>query len=133
MTLITTGFHVRYNPKLKERARELRKNMTLVETKLWLQFLRTHPSKFLRQKPLDNYIVDFYCANSRLVIEIDGDSHFTDQSREYDKTRTKSLEKYGLKVLRFTNLELLNNFDGACEEIEKNVKLRGVNPPSPLR
>src|SRR5687768_10222771 len=106
MTFITTGFHVQYNPKLKERARELRKNMTAMETKLWSLFLRGHASKFLRQKPLDSYIVDFYCAKSRLVIEIDGDSHFTEENIKNDQVRTKILEGYGLKVLRFTNIEI---------------------------
>jgi very-short-patch-repair endonuclease len=101
--LVTTGFHLPYNPKLLERAKELRKNMTDSEKKLWHQYLKDFPYKVYRQRPIDNYIVDFYCAKLKLVIEIDGDPHFTDEARKYDRERSSILGGYELEVLRFTN------------------------------
>ena len=116
--LITTGFHIPYNPELRDRARNLRKEMTAAEKKLWYGFLKDYRHSVLRQKPLDNYIVDFYCARLKLVIEIDGDTHGTDEEKEYDEFRTKVLEGYGLKVLRFLNNEIFNEFDYVCGEID---------------
>ncbi len=110
-----------YNSKLKERARELRRNMTKAEKKLWYEFLSGHEKRFLKQRPIDNYIVDFYCASSKLVIEIDGDTHFTEEGLEYDKERTSVLEGYSLKVIRFTNNEVLESLDYVCELINKNI------------
>ena len=123
--LITTGFHLPYNPQLVDRAREMRKNPTPAEQKLWVGFLRTFKPRFLRQRPIDNYIVDFFCAQLKLVIEIDGDTHFSDEGIEYDQARTRVLERYGLKVMRFTNKEVLENFDAVCAAIEEI-------PPPPL-
>lgn len=120
--LIKTKYYLPYNPTLKERSRELRKNMTIAEKKLWFAYLRRLPLPVLRQKIIDNYIVDFYCARIKLVIEIDGDSHFEQNAREYDFMRTKILEGYGLKVLRFTNFEVLKNFTEVCEKISKLVE-----------
>ena len=74
----------------------------------------------------ERFIVDFYCAALKLVIEIDGDSHFTEEGKEYDEERTKVLEGYGLRVLRFTNEEVMNCFESVCEEIENLI------PPTPL-
>jgi very-short-patch-repair endonuclease len=119
ISLITTGYHIPYNPELKDRARELRKNMTEPEKKLWFNFLRNHTATFLRQKPLDNFIVDFYCAKYKLIIEIDGDSHYSEEGPLYDKRRTLALAGHGLHVLRFTNTEVMQNFEGVCEEVEK--------------
>ena len=101
----------------------MRKNPTPAEKKLWVGFLRTFKPRFLRQRPIDNYIVDFYCAQLKLVIEIDGDIHFTDEGMEYDERRTRLLEGYGLKVMRFTNTEVLENFPAVCAAIE------GIPPP----
>jgi very-short-patch-repair endonuclease len=121
--LISTDFHLPYNPQLVARARQMRKNPTVAEKKLWHEFLRTYKPRFLRQRPIDNYIVDFYCAQLKLVIEIDGDIHFTDEGLEYDEKRTRLLEGYGLKVMRFTNTEVLENFAAVCAAIE------GIPPP----
>lgn len=120
--LIGTGFHIPYNPKLKERARDLRKNMTFAEKKLWYGYLKTLPQNILRQKPLNNYIVDFYCAQSKLVIEVDGESHFAEDAIEYDKERTETLSGYGLRVLRFTNSDIMYNFEEVCEKIGNSMK-----------
>ena len=122
---ITTGYHLPYNPELVERARELRKNLTEAEKRLWYRYLRSYKYRVLRQRPIDNYIVDFYCPQLRLVIEIDGESHYTDEGKMYDKRRTAVLEGYGLKVLRFTNDDVLRNFEGVYQVIEKEI------PPNP--
>ena len=113
---------LKYNKDLIVYAKELRKNMTPWEMKLWNCFLREYPIRFQRQKVIDNYIVDFYCAKARLVIELDGGGHYTDEQMQYDATRTKILEKYGLKVLRICNLEIDNNFYHICEYIDREVK-----------
>ena len=73
--------------------------------------------KFWRQKPINNFIVDFYFPKLKLVIEVDGDSHFTDSGLVYDEERTRVLEGYGLRVIRFTNDEVVQNFEGVCEQI----------------
>lgn len=113
-----------YNPKLIDRAKEMRKNPTIAENKLW-QSLRTFPLKFWRQKPIDNFIVDFYCPKLKLVIEVDGDNHFTESGIAYDQERTNILEGYGLRVLRFTNDDILVNCEEICE------KIRNLIPPNP--
>jgi len=112
----------KYRPDLKAKARNLRRDMTLTEKKLWFEFLRIHPHhKFLRQKPIGDYILDFYCAQKRLAIEVDGDSHFMGQEAiDYDLKRTEFLQqKHQIKVIRFMNSEVVGNFFGVCEEIEK--------------
>lgn len=108
-----------------ERAKELRKNMTPAEKKLWQNYLRRFQFRVLRQRPIDNFIVDFYCAKLRLVIEIDGESHFTDEGKDYDAERTSILEGYGLRVIRFTNAQVLKNLEGVCRQIEMLI------PPNP--
>jgi very-short-patch-repair endonuclease len=113
--------HIPYDPRLKDRARELRKNMTAPEKKLWNDYLRDHRLTFLRQKPIAFFIADFYCSHAKLVIEIDGDSHFNEFGKGYDEDRTTVLEEYGLRVLRFTNEDVMSRFDGVVEIIEKEV------------
>ena len=110
-----------YNRKLKARAQELRKNATPQENKLWYGFLRKHPCHFTRQKTIDNYIVDFLCSSKKLVIEIDGSQHYTDDGLEYDQIRTKIFESLGLHVMRFTNAEIDDSFEGACEVIQEYI------------
>jgi very-short-patch-repair endonuclease len=114
--------YIPYNPALKERAREMRNSMTIAERKLWFEFLRSHSVRWLRQKPLGEYIVDFYCSEKNMVIEVDGDSHFTDAGQEYDMRRTKFLSNYGLRVIRFTNLDVLQRFDAVCISIDEACK-----------
>src|SRR5690242_15943608 len=94
--LNSSDFHLPYNPKLVERAKELRKNMTPAEKKLWCEYLRDFQFRVFRQRPINHFIVDFYCPTLQLVIEIDGDSHFTDEGKDYDIDRTNILEGYGL-------------------------------------
>ncbi len=105
-----------YNASLTVLARENRKNPTKAESKIWNEVLRKRQFaryKFLRQKPIDGYIVDFYCSELRLVIEIDGDSHA--DTADYDAERTKILSAYGLTVVRFTNDEVLQNIEGVYD------------------
>jgi very-short-patch-repair endonuclease len=121
--LLETGYYLPYNPELKQTARELRKNQTPAEKKLWNNYLKTFKYRVVRQRPIDYFIVDFYCAALKLVIEVDGDSHFTDDGIAYDLKRTQILEGYGLKVIRFTNDEVLKSFEGVCAKIEELVSI----------
>lgn len=91
--------------------------MTRAEQKLWYEYLRSFKYRVLRQRPIDHFIVDFYCFALKLVIEIDGESHFTEIGITYDESRTKVLEGYGLRVIRFTNEEILQEFERACTQI----------------
>lgn len=111
----------KHNPVLTENAKALRKNMTKEERHLWYDFLRTHKLRFLRQKIIDNYIVDFYCAKAKLVIELDGSQHFEPNAILRDKIRTEQIEKYNLTVLRIPNNEINENFDGVCEFIDNYI------------
>lgn len=114
----------KHNPKLTENARTLRKNMTPEESKLWYGYLRNLPIRVLRQKVIDNYIVDFYCAKAKLVIELDGSQHYETAGLIKDTIRTQKLEKYSLTVLRIPNSEIHNNFDGVCEYLTDYINKR---------
>ena len=103
-------------------AKNLRKNMTKPERKLWYEFLKDYQVKFQRQKTIDNFIVDFYCAKAKIVIELDGGGHYTPEQIECDQQRTRVLEKYKLKVLRFTNTDVLKRFYSVCTIIDNEVK-----------
>ena len=103
-------------------AKELRKNMTPWERKLWYTFLKDYPLRFQRQKAIGNYIVDFYCAKAKLVIELDGGGHYTDEQELKDKLRTNDLEAMDLKIVRISNLDIDRNFRGVCEYIDLTVK-----------
>jgi very-short-patch-repair endonuclease len=124
--LNTTDFHLPYNPDLIARAKELRRNPTPAERKLWEECFRTFPFRILRQRPIHHFIVEFYCAALKLVIEIDGESHFTEEGQASDRERTQVLEGYGLKVIRFTNDEVMRQLEGVCESIWGEIPL---NPP----
>jgi very-short-patch-repair endonuclease len=108
---------IAYRTNLTSRAQALRRDPTPAEKKLWFEFLRDLPQKFTRQKPLGQYVADFYCSRRRLVIELDGDSHYTDRAQRYDQVRTDALETRGVRVMRFTNTEVLANFEAVCTAI----------------
>ncbi len=112
----------KHNKSLVSNARNLRKNMAKEERHLWYDFLRFYPVKFLRQKILGKYIVDFYCAEAKLIVELDGSQHYEDKGMEYDTERTAYLEQYDVRVLRIPNNEVNQNFSGACEYIDLAVK-----------
>ena len=114
----------KHNKALTGYARQLRQGMTQEERKLWYEFLRGYPVRFLRQKVIGQYIVDFYCAQAGLVLEIDGGQHYEEENLISDKVRSLVLRQYGLVVLRFTNLEIKQNFSGVCEAIELLLKER---------
>src|SRR5262245_6315618 len=115
---MTSGYRfIPYRGDLKRRARSLRGDPSPAERKLWYEFLRLLPQKFSRQKPLGRYIADFYCSAQRLVIELDGDSHYTDVALRYDARRTANLETKGLRVVRLTNTEVMQDFEGVCAMI----------------
>lgn len=111
--------HTWYRRDLKPRARQLRRDPTPAERKLWYEFLSSHREKFTRQKPLGRYIADFYCAQKRLVIELDGDTHFTDEGRRYDKTRMQALAVEDIRIIRFTNAEVMAQFEAVCGCIDE--------------
>jgi very-short-patch-repair endonuclease len=117
--LNTTNFHLPYDSRLVDRAKSMRQNPTPAEKKLWRGYLRTFKFRILRQRPIDHFIVDFYCATLKLVIEIDGESHSTDQGKAYDVERTRILEGYGLRVVRFRNDEVLDHFESVCQRIDE--------------
>lgn len=96
--------------------------MTPWEIKLWTKFLRDYPVRFQRQKVIDNYIVDFYCAKAHIVIELDGGGHYTEEQIKYDEQRTKVLNRYNLRVIRVCNIDIDNNFYNVCEHIDREVK-----------
>ena len=113
---------LRYDGKLIARAKELRKNMTPWEIKLWTQFLREYPVRFQRQKVIGNSIVDFYCAKARLVVELDGGGHYLPQRQLADAQRAKALEALGLRVLRFCNTDVDGSFYEVCTVIDNTVQ-----------
>ena len=116
-----------YNSKLIPYAKELRKNATPWERKLWFYFLKDYSVRFQRQKVINNFIVDFYCHKARLIIELYGSGHFFESQMDYDSKRTEYLEKNNLKVLRFTNLEVDKNFYEVRTIIDEEVKKRIIN------
>jgi len=121
-----------YNKNLKEHARQLRENMTDAERHLWakIRMKQLKDYQFYRQKPIGDYIVDFFCPKAKLIIEVDGSQHFVNETIEYDRIREEYVSSLGLKVLRFTNTEVLKHVEGVVERIaeEMNEKIP-LNPP----
>ena len=112
----------KHNKQLVPLAKQLRKEMTKEERHLWYDYLRSYLVRFLRQKVLGKYIVDFYCAEAKLIVELDGSQHYEGGNIESDAQRTAFLEDYGLKVVRIPNNEINQNFRGVCEYIDAAVK-----------
>ena len=112
----------KHNKQLVPFAKQLRKEMTKEERHLWYDYLRTYPVRFSRQKVLGKYIADFYSAEAKLVIELDGSQHYDNRNMEKDAERTAFLETYGLKVIRIPNNEISRNFRGVCEYIDAAVR-----------
>ena len=115
---------LRYTKKSSLYALGLRKNMTKEERHLWFDFLKGYQTKFYNQRAICQYIVDFYCAKAKLVIELDGGGHYEPEQRQYDMERTAFLDAYNLKVLRFTNTDIQKNFYNVCTTIDNVVKER---------
>lgn len=111
-----------YNKNNIPLAKKLRKNATLQENHLWYDFLAKYEIRFQRQKAIGDFIADFYCHKAKLVIEIDGSQHYSEESILKDEFRTEILENYGLKVIRFTNRQINTSFKAVCEYIDFVVK-----------
>ena len=116
------GKFMERNAKLTGNARSLRKQMTKEENKLWYQFLRLYRPRFHRQYVIGNFIADFYCHGAKLVVELDGSQHCTPEEKEYDQKRTEFMQSQGLKVLRFSNLDVMRRFQNVCEAIDMAAK-----------
>ena len=112
----------KHNKQLVPFAKQLRKEMTKEERHLWYDFLRIYPVRFSRQKVLGKYITDFYSAEAKLVIELDGSQHYDDVNIQRDAERTSFLEGYGLTIIRIPNNEVMQNFRGVCEYIDAAVR-----------
>ena len=115
------------NYKMLGTARVLRRNLTPQERKLWYLFLRTYPVKIYKQRIIESFIVDFYCAQARLIIELDGSQHYTAHGKDYDTERTRILQQYDLQVLRFTNSEINHQFEAVCDQIHRTIQNRIQN------
>ena len=111
-----------YNKENIPLAKELRKNMTPWERKLWYEYLRYYPIRFQRQKAIGAYIADFYCAKARIVVELDGGGHYEDGQMEADTLRTQALEAMNLRVIRICNRDVDQNFRGVCEFLDAEVQ-----------
>ena len=98
--------------------------MTPEEKHLWYDFLKNYPIQFYRQRPIYKFIADFYCAKAKLVIEIDGSQHYSEEGMEYDSIRSEIINKFGVEVIRFSNCDIDNNFEGVCMTIDKTVSER---------
>ena len=112
------------NNDLLKNARKLRKEMTPQELRLWYRFLRVYPVKIYKQRIIGEYIVDFYCASAKLVIEIDGSQHYDEDGEKYDTERTAFLNSLGLQVIRFSNREINCEFQAVCERIDQVIQQR---------
>ncbi len=121
-----------YNGNLKQLSRQLRENMSDAERYLWakIRMKQLKGYQFYRQKPVGDYIVDFFCPRAKLVIEVDGSQHFSDEMTEYDRIRNECLSSLGLRVLRFTNTDVLTHIEGVVESIIENME---EIPPRKIR
>ncbi len=111
-----------YNKNLQQVARALRYNQTPQENHLWYDFLKAYPVRFRRQRPIGTYIADFYCADAKLIVELDGSQHYTEDGIHHDENRTYVINQYGFEVIRFSNHDIDTNFEGVCIDIDKKVK-----------
>mgnify|MGYP002510991323 CR=1 FL=1 len=112
-----------YNKKNIILAKNLRKNATPQENRLWYGFLSKYEISFQRQKAIDNYIVDFYCAKAKIVIELDGSQHYEEQEKQKDQDRDAWLKNEGYLVLRYANSDVNQRFSAVCEDIYNHLRL----------
>lgn len=126
--------HIHNKSNLKSRRKALRNAATPAERQLWrvLQHSQLHGYKFRRQHSVGYYIVDFYCPSERLAVELDGDSHLSDETIEYDRERTAFLNSLNIRVLRFLNTDVFNHLGAVCERIIEEIKQPSLPPPNPL-
>ena len=109
------------NPQLRKNARKLRREMTKEERRLWYDFLKQLPLTVNRQKVIGRYIVDFYCASAKLVIELDGSQHYESEGTASDWERDYALNQLGITVVRYSNSDINRNFDGVCADLLRRL------------
>ena len=114
------------NPKLRKNAQKLRREMTKEERRLWYDFLKQLPLTVNRQKVIGRYIVDFYCASAKLVIELDGSQHYESEGTASDWERDYALNQLGITVVRYSNSDINRNFDGVCADLLRRLQLPGI-------
>ena len=118
-----------YNHNNIKFGNELRRNMTKEERHLWFDYLSTYKPRFYKQRLIGNYIADFYCAKARLVIELDGGQHYDEGDNQCnDRLRTEFFDSRNIEVIRFSNVDIWNNFEGVCSRVDEAVRGR-INPP----
>ncbi|MBE7082405.1 MAG: endonuclease domain-containing protein [Clostridiales bacterium] len=110
------------NTHLTTTAIKLRKDMTKEEKHLWYDYLHKLPIKFVRQKVIGNYVADFYCHDLKLIIELDGSQHYSEDAKIYDQERTIYFENIGIRVVRFQNIDINKNFEGVCLFLDNLLK-----------
>ena len=120
-----------HNPKLDEIAKYLRRNMTKEERHLWYDFLKALPVMVHRQKVIGKYIVDFYIAKPKIVIELDGSGHYSIEGKQADEIRDSELKNMGIRVLRYSNADVNCRFDGVCNDILNHLNEAERQKPSP--
>ena len=113
----------KYNKNLVRCAQNLRKNMTKEEKHLWYDFLKKLPCTVNRQKNIGDYIVDFFISHRRIVIELDGSQHNVEENKKADELRDLDLQKLGITVLRYSNMDIITRFNAVCEDILKHLEL----------
>ena len=116
-----------YNSKLIDNAKSLRSNMTKEEKHLWYDFLKNLNITVNRQKVIGKYIVDFFIASKKIVIELDGSQHYEGENIKYDVSRDTYLKELGIKVLRYSNFDVNRNFEGVCQDIMNNLDTSSVS------
>ena len=109
------------NNDLLDNARKLRREMTPQERKLWYLFLQKYPAKVYKQRIVGPYIVDFYCAAAKLVIEVDGSQHYEEKEQAYDAARSAYLRNFGMQVVRYSNADINERFGQVCEDIHRRI------------
>ena len=114
------------NPKLRKNAQKLRREMTKEERRLWYDFLKKLPLTVNRQKVIGHYIVDFYCASAKLVIELDGSQHYESKGTASDRERDYALNQLGITVVRYPNSDINRNFDGVCADLLRRLQLPDI-------
>ena len=113
---------MRYNYTNIPYARELRRNMTRQERRLWYDYLKRQEIKFRRQVPIGSYIVDFYNSSLKIAIELDGSQHYEPEEEKYDIRRTEYLNSQGIEVIRIPNNQIDKNFNGVCVAVDEIIK-----------
>lgn len=115
---------MKHNSELTPLAQRLRREMTKEERKLWYDFLNTYPYRFRRQVAFGHYILDFYCSSAKLAVELDGSQHYSAVGASYDSLRSAFFEERGIRVIRFSNTDVMLRFRGVTEAIDSVVKER---------